>query len=160
MQERGLEHQTAARRGDGSSHMAKHQALEHQNQEPDFILKVVSYHTSALSRQVKEAIRIRRRGGQGSILNSKAEFNRAYIPRLVVEVEEESVIEERNKRSKEYEEELIRNQDLLDASWEERKYMDRAKADKKRKTGAKNSEVASGGDRKRRRRVYELLEDD
>ena len=36
-----------------------------------------------------EAVRIRRRGGSGAILNSKGEFNRAHIPRLVLEGREE-----------------------------------------------------------------------
>ena len=35
-----------------------------------------------------EAVRIRRRGGEGAILNSKAEFNRCHIPRLQLEEEE------------------------------------------------------------------------
>ena len=37
---------------------------------------ILNYHKSALSRQIKEAVRIRRRGGERRILNSKVEFNR------------------------------------------------------------------------------------
>ena len=63
----------------------KHQLLTHQGEEPEFIVRAVSFHKTALDRQVSEAVRIRRRGGEGRVLNSKAEFNRSYIPRLVVE---------------------------------------------------------------------------
>ena len=44
------------------------------------------------SRQVGEAVRIRRRGGAGSILNSKTEYDRCRIPRLVVQEEDEEEI--------------------------------------------------------------------
>ena len=89
IQERAVEHWSAARKQDGTSHMFKHQSLVHGGEEPEFMFRVVSYHRTALSRQIKEAVRIRRRGGASSILNSKAEFNRCYIPRLVVEQEDE-----------------------------------------------------------------------
>ena len=52
-------------------------------------MKIVSTHKSALTRQIMEAIRIRKRGGAGAILNSKGEFNRAHIPRLVLEQKDE-----------------------------------------------------------------------
>ena len=67
--------------------MARHQATVHEGEDPEFIFKVVSHHRTALNRQVREAIRIGRRGGAGRILNSKSEFNRCHIPRLVVEEE-------------------------------------------------------------------------
>ena len=38
---------------------------------------------------MSKAVRIRRRGGEGAVLNSKAEFNRCYIPRLRLEEKEE-----------------------------------------------------------------------
>ena len=59
---------------------------------------LISYHRTALGRQIKEAVHIRRRGGAHGILNSKSEFNRCYIPRLVVEEEEEEVKTARLKR--------------------------------------------------------------
>ena len=40
---------------------------------PDFHFKLVSAHKSALSCQVREAVRIRRRGRAGQIFNSKSE---------------------------------------------------------------------------------------
>ena len=53
------------------------------------MLRVVKYHKSALSRQTAEAVRIRRRGGEGAVLNSRAEFNRCFIPRLRLVGEDE-----------------------------------------------------------------------
>ena len=46
--------------------------------------KIVGSYRSALSRQVGEAVKIRRRGGEGSVLNSKGEFNRCKITRLTL----------------------------------------------------------------------------
>ena len=72
-------------------------------EEPDIILRPVMLYRMAHSRQVWEAVRIRRRGGAGSILNSKAEFERCRIPRLVLEqVDEEK--EEKIKKQREQEE--------------------------------------------------------
>ena len=61
LQEKALEHWGAARRGDKKSHMFKHQCNEHAGEPPNFLFKVVSKHRTALGRQVKEAVRIRRR---------------------------------------------------------------------------------------------------
>ena len=45
--------------------MVRHQALEHVGEPPRFVFKVISTHKTALSRQIREAVRIRRRGGRG-----------------------------------------------------------------------------------------------
>ena len=82
IQERGLEHWADFRRNKKDSHIRKHQELQHNGEAPNFIMRAVSFHRSALSRQTAEAIRIRRRGGMGTVLNSKSEFNRCYIPRF------------------------------------------------------------------------------
>ena len=52
-----------------------------------------------------EAVRIRRRGGEGAILNSKGEFNRSHIPRLVLE-EKENVTEEQKREQEKKNNEL------------------------------------------------------
>ena len=67
IQERALEHWDAARRKEEKSHMAKHQAMEHGGEDHEFIFKIVSHHRTALNRQVREAVRIGRRGGAGRI---------------------------------------------------------------------------------------------
>ena len=60
--------------------------IEHgEGSKPDFMMRVVDYYRSALSRQVGEAIRIWRREGEVNILNSKAEYDHSHIPILVVE---------------------------------------------------------------------------
>ena len=66
------------------SHMHRHFLNEYKGaEEPKFIVRAVKFYKSALTRQLGEAVRIRRRGGQGSILNSKSEFDRCRIPRLI-----------------------------------------------------------------------------
>ena len=60
--------------------MLKHMAEQHGGEAPKFIMRVVGFHKTALSRQTGEAVRIMRRGGAGSVLNSKGEFNRSYTP--------------------------------------------------------------------------------
>ena len=71
-------------------------------------MKVIGSFRSALSRQVSEAVRIRRRGGAGSILNSKTEFNRCHIPRLRLEEEEEV---------KQREEQLLQEMEHREEQW-------------------------------------------
>ena len=49
------------------------------------MFKAIKFFKTALRRQVAEAVRIRRRGGEGAILNSKGEYNRCEISRLSLE---------------------------------------------------------------------------
>ena len=49
-------------RRDERSHMVKHKSLEHLEKPPKFLFKVVSMHKTILNRQIKEAVRIMRRG--------------------------------------------------------------------------------------------------
>ena len=88
IQERSIEHWSKYRAGSNKSHILKHQDMEHEGAAPQFIMRAVSFHRTALSRQIAEAVRIRRRGGEGAILNSKSEYNRCHIPRLQLEEEE------------------------------------------------------------------------
>ena len=97
--ERAKEHWQAWRSRKNESHIRKHQELCHEGAgEPDFVMRAVSFHRSALSRQVAEAVRIMRRGGEGAVLNSRAEFNRSHIPRLQVEeLDEEQIAAQEQK---------------------------------------------------------------
>ena len=90
IKERIEEHHQAYKSRNQESHIMKHQLLHHQGADPEFIVRVVDYKKTALTRQLGEAVRIRRRGGEGAVLNSKGEFNRCRIPRLVVEETEET----------------------------------------------------------------------
>ena len=133
IQERASEHWGAARRGEEESHMVRHQKLVHPGAPPQFHFKVVSSHRTALNRQIREAVRIRRRGGSGSILNSKSEFNRCHIPRLVVEEEDEEKRKKRLEKEKLEKEETGRMLDTMEMTWEERKTSEREQALKKRR---------------------------
>ena len=66
---------------------------EHNGEDPEFVMRTVGYHCRALNRQIAEAVRIGRRGGAGSKLNSKAEFDRCKIPRLIVEEQDKKEID-------------------------------------------------------------------
>ena len=95
IQERSREHWAASKgcaKVQEGSHIYKHQELHDNGAEPNFIMRVMEYHKTALSRQTAEAVRIQRRGGAGAVLNSKNEYNRCFIPRLWL-IEEE-VVEE------------------------------------------------------------------
>ena len=83
--ERAGEHWHDAEAGAEDSHMWKHWHNCHGDSGPvqKFKIKVVSSFRDALTRQVAESVRIDRRGGQ--ILNSKTEYSRCRLPRLVLE---------------------------------------------------------------------------
>ena len=104
--------------------MIKHQKLAHMGEEPKFLFKVISTHKTALQRQIKEAVRIRRRGGAANILNSRSEFNRCHIPKLIVEQEEEGAKKIRIMKEREEEAELTRCLEQDDIPWETRKRME------------------------------------
>ena len=75
IQERGVEHWKAWKENSQGSHIMKHHVQHHGGEgAPAFHLRAVRYYRTALSRQVGEAVRIRRRG-DAALLNSKAEFN-------------------------------------------------------------------------------------
>ena len=58
------------------SHMYRHFLNEHKGaEEPKFMVETVRFYKFALTRQLGEAGRIRRRHGQSCILNSKSEFD-------------------------------------------------------------------------------------
>ena len=92
--------------------MAKHWQEEHQDEEkPTFKMQVARNHTSALVRQVHEAVIIEMATENNNInvLNSKGEYNRCQLPRLGVKmgkkcVDEEELPSEEDQAT--YEEEL------------------------------------------------------
>ena len=71
--------------------MTKHWQSCHKGEEkPKFGVKIIRSFTSCLVRQLWEAVRIRRRlqeqaKGSLRLLNSKSEYSRCSLPRLVVE---------------------------------------------------------------------------
>ena len=137
--------------------MTKHQGLDHPGVPPSFHFKLISSHRSALSRQVREAVRIRRRGGAGAILNSKGEFNRCHIPRLVVEEEDQEAKKEREAQEHMEKDELAKNLDEEDVQWQESKYRDRELREKKRRRGSEMDDGAKTGRQVGERRVLKRL---
>ena len=82
--ERGGEHRADFNKEKSDSHQFKHVQTDHAGQEPpSFEFRVVAKFNSALTRQISEAVMIRRR--EGKILNSKGVFNRCRLPRLTLE---------------------------------------------------------------------------
>ena len=145
------EHWRGWRLGKVDNHIAKHQHLHHGgDNQPKFVARAVRYHGSALQRQVGEAVRIRRRGGEAMILNSKSEYNRCKIPRLVVEqVDEVALQQEEETRKRDVEERIMSTQ----AAWERNKTASRTK---ERKQLAKTTKVEK---ERGKRRTYTLVED-
>ena len=88
LHERAGEHWRDAQGKQEDSHIIKHWLTDHSDlgTPPKFRMKVVGSFTDALSRQLSEAVRIDLRGG--GVLNSKTEYSRCRVPRLVVDMEE------------------------------------------------------------------------
>ena len=115
--ERSKEHWAGYVGAKEDNHILRHQQITHRGADPPkFVMRVVSHHRSALERQVSEAVRIRRRGGAGAVLNSKSEFNRCHIPRLRLEDEEETKRREEQLRREELEKE--QQLDKEQGAWE------------------------------------------
>ena len=83
--ERGREHWKAFHEKRENSHILKHHILHHGGEgEPKFHLRPLSFHKTALNRQLSEAVKIGR-VGEDNLLNSKGEYNRSHIARLTLE---------------------------------------------------------------------------
>ena len=119
VKERIKEHWSSYRSKNKDSHLMKHQELHHGGAQPSFVVRVVGTAKTALERQTREAVRIGRRGGEGAILNSKAEFSRCYIPRL--QLEEQDKLKEMEQAEKEQEELVTRELDENQTQWEKEK---------------------------------------
>ena len=127
--------------------MVRQKKLEHPGAPPSFHFKLGSFYRSALSRQVRDVIIIRRRGGAWRILNSKAEFNCCYIPRIVREEEEESIRKQRLELEQSDREERNKVLEQMDLAWSDRRSRELELAAKKRE----RLEDALEGERKPKR---------
>ena len=88
--ERSLEHLEDFKKEKDSSHMYSHATEAHSLEEkPQFSIKILKVHRSALYRQVHEAVMISRH--QSVSLNSKLEYNRCLLPRLAVMLGEKNL---------------------------------------------------------------------
>ena len=87
-------------------------------------MRLVRQCKTSLSRQIGEGVRIRRRGGAGQILNSKAEFDRCRIPRLVIEeLDEQEIDRMEEQQLKNLREELEKEMEI----WTEKRSIRRDK---------------------------------
>ena len=162
--ERSREHWKQWGSKDERSHILKHMEMVHKGEEkPDFIMRAVAFHRSALTRQVGKAMRIGIRGGAGMILNSKYEYDRCRIPRLVLEEEEEDKLEEQELEVKK---KNIKEQAKM---WSSEKYNEKRKQDlrswrvdggNKGSTMSNKREQESQDGTKKKRRRYKLMEQD
>ena len=129
----------------------------HPRTEPDFIMRAVHYPRSALERQLGEAVRIRRRGGEGSILNSRSEYNRCYVPRLRLEKKEEW--EERARELERMDESKSRALDGEEEVWSKAKVRKKTLGELHSKQ-SKRAPEEEGPRKTGKRRKYELLGED
>ena len=160
--ERSKEHWGAWRGKSDKSHIWKHQVDVHGGAPPKFYMRVVRFYKTALSRQIGEAVRIRRRGGGGSILNSKAEFDRCKIPRLVVEEQEEEPANAKEEQERKDAQEQILEEQIEEwgsQKLQEREQIDKAHRSKLAKITERNrvekreQELSNEGDKKRRKKL-------
>ena len=82
---RSKEHLARYRAGTGTSFILKHQANAHHGEEEDYRAKVTASTRDCLTRQVKEAVLIRRSNRQ--VLNSKTEWHQPALFRVQNEIE-------------------------------------------------------------------------
>ena len=165
--ERSREHWALYRRRGEDNHMVRHQDIAHGGEEAKFTMRVIGSYRSALGRQVSEAIRIRRRGGLGSILNSKSEYNRCHISRLRVEdeKEEEEREQETRREQEQIDTDLVREQEEWERSKtksrdaERRRTVERIKDKGAGWKGAKKQKRTQLGSKEApsKRRKYALL---
>ena len=91
--ERALEHQNDVDQLKTSSHMLRHMLEMHPGEERyqvEFGIKVLRFTRSSFERQVLESVIIQGKRDH-HILNSRAEFNRCAIPRLVTKLGEKEL---------------------------------------------------------------------
>ena len=82
---RSKEHESRYRAGTVTSFMVKHQTNAHQGIESDYKAKVTASTRDCLTRQVREAVLIRR--SQVAVLNGKSEWHQPALYRVQQDVE-------------------------------------------------------------------------
>ena len=144
LHERAKEHLSDFGAKKKGSHIWRHQ-LEHHggSQEHAFLFRIVETPRNALSRQIGEAVKISRRGGEGAILNAKGEYNRCHITRLTLGEEEDPPGRKQDEGGEgEESTSWILSQG---ANWESRKTKEREQIDKQ-KSRILCKEPKSGGE--------------
>ena len=109
--ERGLEHQRDFDEMKLDSHILKHYVDKHENEnmkDLKFGMRVVKEARSAFERQISESVHIQNQKRKHYILNSKSEYNRCALPRLLAKVGDENYkgMEKERREEKEAEKNL------------------------------------------------------
>ena len=81
---RGAEHEDRCKANDAKSFMYKHQLKEHDSAPANYIAKVTGSARDCMTRQVREAVHIRR--CQVQVLNSKTEWHQPALFRIQNEI--------------------------------------------------------------------------
>ena len=115
--------------------------------QANFVMRVVWSRSTALSRQISEAVRIRRRGGEGRILNSRSEYNRSHIPRL--QVEEEELTKKREEEMKRLGAIQNKEMDTEQLQWEQGKLQNIKKDRRELVEHLNKGGIITGGEKKR-----------
>ena len=90
--ERGWEHANDMAQLKTSSHMLKHAIQKHPEQdmgEVQFGMKIIKTCQSSFERQIYESVMIQQERKSHHILNSRTEFNRCSLPRIITQVGEQ-----------------------------------------------------------------------
>ena len=88
--ERGFEHENDLENLRKDSHMLKHVLDMHEedNEKIEFGIRVIKFTRSSFERQILESCLIQEQRKYHHILNSKAEYNRCAVPRLMTKIGE------------------------------------------------------------------------
>ena len=81
---RSKEHLQSYQYNNNNSFIAKHQSAEHNGEEPSYTARVTACTRDCLSRQVREAVLIRR--SNHNVLNSKSEWHQPALYRVQQEI--------------------------------------------------------------------------
>ena len=84
--ERGFEHLDKLATLSLNSHIMRQMVSDHEEEDFSEIqwgMFVLEFKRTAFDRQISEAVTIQKEAEKSSILNSKAEYNSCYLPRLV-----------------------------------------------------------------------------
>ena len=132
--ERGFEHQHAMTQLRQDSHMLKHALDKHEDEDYTTIkfgIRAMVYCRSSFERQITEACKIQVERRHHEILNSRAEYNRSAVPRLMTKLGDR----EYKKYGEEMKEEKIREEII-----EEKIARMRKERNKERKPQEQNKE--------------------
>ena len=109
--ERGVEHRNMFIKMDETSHLLKHYLVHHKEIPPEelkFGMRIRNVFKTSLERQIGEAIAIDYEMRKGKrMMNSKSEYNRCTLPRIITKNPKEHLKEENEDKE---EEEILKSE--------------------------------------------------